>query len=148
MTVDAVAVLRPDVILPPQGVISKNWDPSTGRSLRFPGCRALPSTEPSREQNLRPVLTPGRIHGRFLRLDSFLLQDCASQRNAPRISLLKTAYEKQTARFGENPRKTSLLNYKSAALRTELCRHFARGNATFSSNFRPHSIRNFLWDAS
>src|SRR5437667_5664434 len=25
---------------------------------------------------------------------------------------------------------------------------FARGNATFSSNFRPHCIRNFLWDAS
>jgi hypothetical protein len=62
--------------------------------------------------------------------------------------LFRICSEKRTAQHLEKLRKTSLLNYKSAALPTELCRHFARGNAAFSSNFRPHSIRNFLWDAS
>jgi hypothetical protein len=48
--------------------------------------------------------------------------------------------------FGEKALLFS--DYKSAALPTELCRHFMRGNAAFSSNFRPHCIRDFLCDAS
>jgi hypothetical protein len=100
----------------------------------------------------RPFRARGRksqnVHGRFLRLDNFWLQNCAIQRTAARITLLRAALGKQATQRCENLRKNSLLNYKSAALPTELCRHFAGGNATFSSNFRPHCIRNFLWDAS
>jgi len=93
----------------------------------------------------RPFRARGRksqnVHGRFLRLDNFWLQNCAIQRTAARITLLRAALGKQATQRCENLRKNSLLNYKSAALPTELCRHFAGGNATFSSNFRPHCIR-------
>jgi len=56
------------------------------------------------------------FHGRFLRLDSFWLQNCANQRNATTISLLSASSEKQTAQHREKLRKNSLGNYKSAAL--------------------------------
>jgi hypothetical protein len=52
----------------------------------------------------------------LLRSDNFLLQHCAIQRNATRISLVLLTSEKQTAQHRENLRKNSLGNYKSAAL--------------------------------
>jgi hypothetical protein len=56
------------------------------------------------------------FHGRFLRLDNFLLQNCATQRRASQISLLSAGSEKQTAQHCENLRNSLGLNYKSAAL--------------------------------
>jgi hypothetical protein len=73
-----------------------------------------------------------------------LLKNGAIQRNTAQTG----SSEKQSAQHRETPSKKSLGNYKSAALPTELCRHLTRGNATFSSNFRPHCIRKFLWDAN
>jgi hypothetical protein len=77
-----------------------------------------------------------------------LLKNGAIQRNTAQTGSLDASSEKQSAQHRETLSKKSLGNYKSAALPTELCRHFARGNATFSSNFRHHCIRDFLWDAS
>jgi hypothetical protein len=57
-----------------------------------------------------------KVHGRFLRLDSFLLQNCATQRNAALVNCVPSRSEKQTAQHRENLRKNSLGNYKSAAL--------------------------------
>jgi hypothetical protein len=57
---------------------------------------------------------PKMFHGRFLRLDNFLLQNCAIQRNATRISLRRASSEKNSAQHRENLRKNSLCNYKSA----------------------------------
>ncbi len=45
-----------------------------------------------------------------------MLQNCADQRKAAQISLLRTSSEKQTAQHRENLRRNSLGNYKSAAL--------------------------------
>jgi hypothetical protein len=50
------------------------------------------------------------FHGCFLRLGNFLLQNCAVQRNAARIRLLRARPEEQTAQHHENQRKNSLLN--------------------------------------
>ena len=88
------------------------------------------------------------FHGLFYGLRNFRCKTahfCATRRES---ETTETPSVSNAAQASENARKNSVLNYKSAALPTELCRHFARGNATFSSNFRPHCIRNFLWDAS
>jgi hypothetical protein len=77
-----------------------------------------------------------------------LLKNGAIQRNTAQTGSLDASSEKQSAQHRETLSKKSLGNYKSAALPTELCRQFTRGNATFSSNFRHHCIRDFLWDAS
>jgi hypothetical protein len=45
------------------------------------------------------------VHGAFLRRANFLLQNCAIQRNAARISLLWIRSEKQTAQHREKLRK-------------------------------------------
>jgi hypothetical protein len=47
------------------------------------------------------------VHGRFLRLENFLLQNCATQRSAAQISLVKTSSAKQTAQHREKLRKNS-----------------------------------------
>jgi hypothetical protein len=88
------------------------------------------------------------FHGLFYGLRNFRCKTahfCATRRES---ETTETPGVSNAAQASKNARKNSVLNYKSAALPTELCRHFARGNATFSSNFRPHCIRNFLWDAS
>jgi len=56
-----------------------------------------------------------------------LLQNCAIQRNATRISLVLLNSEKHAAQRDENLRKNSLGNYKSAALPAELCRQKCAG---------------------
>ena len=61
-------------------------------------------------------LAGSTVHGRFLRLGNFLPQNCATQRNAPQIGLVSASSEKQTAQHREKLRKSSLGNYKSAAL--------------------------------
>jgi hypothetical protein len=63
------------------------------------------------------------VHGRFLRLENFLLQNCATQRSAAQISLVKTSSAKQTAQHREKLRKNSILNYESPALTAELSAH-------------------------
>jgi hypothetical protein len=77
-----------------------------------------------------------------------LLKNGAIQRNTAQTGSLDASSEKQNAQHRETLSKKSSGNYKSAALPTELCRHFTHGNATFSSNFRRHCIRDLLWDAS
>jgi hypothetical protein len=49
------------------------------------------------------------VHGRFLQLEDFLLQNCAIQRKAARTSLLGTASEKQTAQHNPRPRAREAL---------------------------------------
>src|SRR6266705_7160684 len=63
----------------------------------------------------------------LLRCANFLLQNCAIQRNATRISLVLLNSEKHAAQRDENLRKNSLGNYKSAALPAELCRQKCAG---------------------
>src|SRR5204863_9947742 len=63
----------------------------------------------------------------LLRCANFLLQNCAIQRNATRISLVLLSSEKHAAQRDENLRKNSLGNYKSAALPAELCRQKCAG---------------------
>lgn len=63
------------------------------------------------------------LHGRFLRLENFLLQNRATQRSAAQISLVKTSSAKQTAQHREKLRKNSILNYESTALTAELSAH-------------------------
>jgi hypothetical protein len=58
----------------------------------------------------------------LLRSTRFLLQNPVILRNAARISLPLVSSEKHTAQHLEKLRKQSCLNYKSAALPTELCR--------------------------
>jgi hypothetical protein len=41
------------------------------------------------------------VHGRFLRLENFLLQNCATQRSAAQISLVKTSSAKRSAQHRE-----------------------------------------------
>jgi len=48
------------------------------------------------------------VHGFFLRLDNFLLQNCAIQRKAAWIDFLWDTSEKQTAQHCENLRKNRL----------------------------------------
>jgi len=52
----------------------------------------------------------------LLRCANFLLQNCAIQRNATRISLVLLSSEKHAAQRREKLRKSFSLNYKSAAL--------------------------------
>ncbi|PYS68903.1 MAG: hypothetical protein DMF73_15880 [Acidobacteria bacterium] len=52
----------------------------------------------------------------LLRCANFLLQNCAIQRNAMRISLVLLSSEKHAAQCREKLRKSFSLNYKSAAL--------------------------------
>ena len=58
----------------------------------------------------------------LLRSTRFLLQNPVILRNAARISLPLVSSEKHIAQHLEKLRKRSCLNYKSAALPTELCR--------------------------
>jgi len=51
-----------------------------------------------------------------------LLQNGAILRNAPQTGFVMLVYEEHAAQHHENLRKNSFLNYKSAALPTELCR--------------------------
>jgi hypothetical protein len=59
------------------------------------------------------------VHGRFLRLENSLLQNCATRRSAEQISLVKTS----SAKHREKLRKNSILNYESTALTAELSAH-------------------------
>ena len=94
--------------------------------IRFP---ASLSPAPILSTRAREVHFAGsNVHGRFLRRGTFWLQNCATQRSAAQISLVGARSEKQTAQHRENLRKNPLLNYKSAALPTELCRQKCAGS--------------------
>jgi hypothetical protein len=56
------------------------------------------------------------FHGRFLRSAIFLLQNCATLRNALPIELVRLPYEKHAVQRRGNVRKHSLGNYESPAL--------------------------------
>lgn len=83
----------------------------TGRSMQSVAIRSMQSQAPltvlcSAFHPLDPFAPRARliVHGRFLRLDNFLLQNCAIYRNAARIRSLGDCSEKQTAQRCENGR--------------------------------------------
>jgi len=65
------------------------------------------------------------VHGRFLRSEDFLLQNCATLRNAARMLNRETPSIRNRVQRRENTRKNSFLNYETVALPAELHRRGA-----------------------
>ena len=83
-----------------------------------------------------------RLHSRsFSTVCRILAATGCTLRNVARISFLLVGSEKHAAQHLEKPRKKSSLNYKSAALPTELCRRLYTKAALTSSSTLPYRTK-------
>jgi hypothetical protein len=77
----------------------------------------------------------------LLRSIDFLLQNCAIPRRTLQSGFVRFTYEKHAAQRGEKLRKCFSLNYKSAALPTELC----RAVASLTGKIQSAGVERQLW---
>src|SRR5438270_14048245 len=87
---------------PPASAHLTRFHPVLGAVRLFPDQYALTRELPfhARARAGAPCW-PQSVHGRFLRLENFLPQNCATQRSAAQISLVKTSSAKQSAQHRE-----------------------------------------------